>query len=172
MSTNLQFIKSVTPTGASSSVSVTDVFSAQYNVYVVTYNWVTDSGSPKDTDLRFINSSDTIVTNSNYDYAYLIMNTGSSFTETRATGQDKITAMLAPTDFPPEGNAGIFSVYNPFATSYTFLTSQSSNSWNGTRAGWKGIAVLKEETSITGFNMFISSTNPTSASNISVYGVK
>mgnify|MGYP003124503584 CR=1 FL=1 len=172
MATNLQFIKSVTPTGASSSISITDVFSASYNVYVVNYNWVTDSGSPKDLDLRFINSSDTIVTNSNYDYAYLQMYVASSFSEVKAENQDKITAMLSAVDYPPEGNAGTFTVYNPFATSYTFLTSQSSNSWNGTRASWKGIAVLKEETSITGFNMFISSTNPTSDSNISVYGVK
>jgi hypothetical protein len=172
MATNLQFIKSVNPTGASSSISVTDVFSASYDVYVVNYNWVTDSGSPKDTDLRFINSSDTIVTNSNYDYAYLQMYVATTFSEVKNTGQDKITAMLSAVDYPPEGNAGTFTVYDPFATSYTFLTSQSSNSWNGTRASWKGIAVLKEETSITGFNMFLSSTNPVLGSNISVYGVK
>ena len=172
MSTNLQFIKSVTPTGASSSISITDVFSADYDVYVVNYSWVTDSTSPKDLDFRFINSSDTIVSNSNYDYAYLLMYVASTYTENRAENQDKISAMLSAVDYPPEGNAGTFTVYNPFATSYTYLTSQSANSWNGTRAGWRGIAILKEETSITGFNMFISSTNPTSESNISVYGVK
>ena len=173
MATNLEFIKNLTPTGSSSSLSVTDVFSAQYDVYAVTYHLTTDSGSPKDTHLRFINSSDTIVTNSNYDYAYLILNTGSAYTQTRATGQDKITGMLGATDFPPEGNAGIFYVYNPFSSSsYTFVTSQSSNSHNGARAGWKGIAVLKETTSITGLNMFLSSTNPTNESYINVYGVK
>tara|TARA_R100001460_G_scaffold13171_1_gene29892 strand:- start:22 stop:543 length:522 start_codon:yes stop_codon:yes gene_type:complete len=173
MATNLQFIKNLTPTGSSSSLSVTDVFSAQYDVYAVTYHLTTDSGSPKDTHLRFINSSDTIVTNSNYDYAYRIMNTGSSFSDSKATGQDKITGMFAPTDFPPEGNAGIFYVYNPFSSSsYTFVTLQSANSHNGTSAGWKGIAVLKETTSITGLNMFLSSTNPTNESYINVYGVK
>ena len=173
MAGSLEFIKNLTPTGSSSSLSVTDVFSADYDVYAVTYHLTTDSGSPKDTHLRFINSSDTIVTNSNYDYAYLILNTGGAFTETRATGQDKITGMLAPTDFPPEGNAGIFYVYNPFSSSsYTFVASQSANSHNGTRAGWKGIAVLKETTSITGLNMFLTSTNPTNESYINVYGVK
>ena len=173
MATNLEFIKSLTPTGSSSSLSITNVFSAQYDVYAVTYHLTTDSSSPKDTHLRFINSSDTIVTNTNYDYAYLVLNTGSAFTETNDTGQDKITGMLGATDLPPEGNAGTFYVHNPFSSSsYTFVASQSSNSHNGARAGWKGIAVLKETTSITGLNMFLSSTNPTSASNISVYGVK
>ena len=173
MSTNLQFIKNLTPTGSSSSLSVTDVFSAQYDVYLVTYNITTDSGSPKDVHLRLINSSDTIVTNANYDFAYLQMNTSGSFTETGLINQDKVTGMLGATDFPPEGVAGKFEVYNPFSSSsYTFISQQASNSHNGARAGWKGIAVLKETTSITGLNMFLSSTNPTNESYINVYGVK
>lgn len=172
MSTNLQFIKSVTPNGASSSISITDVFSAQYDVYQVTYDITTDSGSPKDTHLRLINASDTIITNANYDYAYLILNMYASFTETRAISQDKITGMLGATDFPPEGNAGTFQIYNPFSSNYTFITQQATNVHNGAEASWKGIAVLKETTSVTGLNIFLSSTNPTSASNISVYGVK
>jgi hypothetical protein len=173
MATELQFIKSVTLDGSSSSISITDVFSADYDVYVVTYNLTTDSGSPKDTHLRLINSSDTIVTNANYDYAYLIMYVATSFAQNRATGQDKFTGILSPTDFPPEGNAGKFEIYNPFSSSsYTFINSQSAESHNGTRAGFKGIGVLKETTSITGLNIFLSSTNPTDASNITVYGVK
>jgi hypothetical protein len=173
MATNLQFIKNLTPTGSSSSLSITDVFSAQYDVYVVTYTITTDSGSPKDVHLRLINSSDTIVTNANYDYAYQQMNNAGSFTETRATGQDKITGMLGATDFPPEGTAGKFEIYNPFSSSsYTFISQQASNRHNGAEAGWKGIAVLKETTSITGLNMFLSSTNPTNESYINVYGVK
>tara|TARA_R100001463_G_scaffold66311_1_gene119813 strand:- start:27 stop:548 length:522 start_codon:yes stop_codon:yes gene_type:complete len=173
MATNLQFIKSLTPTGSSSSLSITDVFSAEYDVYFVTYFITTDSGSPKDVHLRFINSSDTIVTNSNYDYAYQQMNVAGTITDTGATGQDKVTGMLGATDFPPEGVSGKLEVYNPFSSSsYTFVSQQASNSHNGTRAGWKGIAVLKETTSITGLNLFLSSTNPTDASNITVYGVK
>tara|TARA_A200000159_G_C7252699_1_gene309508 strand:- start:50 stop:574 length:525 start_codon:yes stop_codon:yes gene_type:complete len=173
MATALQFIKSLTPDGSTSSLSITDVFSAEYDVYVVTYTITTDSGSPKDVHLRFINSSDTIVTNANYDFAYQQMNTNGSFTPTGLIDQDKVTGMLGATDFPPEGVSGKFEVYNPFsASSYTFVSQQAMNSHNGARAGWKGIAVLTETTSITGLNIFLSSTNPTSASKISVYGVK
>ena len=173
MATNLEFIKSLTPNGSSSSLSITDVFSAEYNVYFVTYFITSDSGSPKDVHLRFINSSDTIVTNSNYDYAYAQMNSGGSFTDTGAVNQDKVTGMLGATDFAPEGASGKFEVYSPFSSSdFTFVTQQAANSHNNTRAGWKGIAVLTETTSITGLNIFLSSTNPTDASNITVYGVK
>tara|TARA_R110002012_G_scaffold319751_2_gene541234 strand:- start:490 stop:1011 length:522 start_codon:yes stop_codon:yes gene_type:complete len=173
MATNLQFIKSVTPDGSSSSISITNVFSAQYDVYVITYTITTDSGSPKDVHLRLINSSDTIITNSTYDFAYQQMNTAGSFTDTRLTGQDKITGMLGATDFPPEGVAGNLKIYNPFlSSSYTFISQQASNSHNGTRAGWRGISQLAETTSCTGLNIFLSSTNPVADSNISVYGVK
>ena len=172
MATNLEFIKSVTPDGSSSSISITDVFSAEYDVYVVTYNITTDSGSPKDTHLRLINSSDAIVTNSNYDYAYPIIHFYTTLTETRATGQDKITGMLGATDFPPEGTAGMFEVFNPFQSSYTFVNSHATQVHNGAESSYKGVAVLKEDTSITGLNIFLASTNPTNASNISVYGVK
>lgn len=169
---NLQFIKSLTPDGSSSSLSVTNCFSAQYDIYAVTYHITTDSGSPKDVSLRLINASDTIVTNTNYNYAYYDMGT-SGLTEVQAQGADKFSGLLNATDFPPEGASGIFYVYNPFSSSlYTFINAQSANRHNGSTNGYKGIAVLKETTSITGINIFLSSTNPTNESNISVYGVK
>lgn len=172
MATNLEFIKSLTPDGSSSSLSITNVFSAKYTNYVVTYQTVTDSGSPKDTDLRLINSSDAIVTNSNYDYTYQYMSTGSGHTSQRNSGQDKWTGILGATDFPPEGNTGKIQVVNPFAASWTYITYQVMQSHNGTNASHKGIGVLKEATSITGLNIFLSSTNFTAGSNIAVYGVK
>ena len=173
MATNLEFIKSLTPDGSSSSLSITNVFSAKYTNYVVTYQTVTDSGSPKDTDLRLINSSDAIITNSNYDYAFQLLNTGSGFGEYKNTGQAQWTEILGYTDYPPEGAAGTFQVYNPFSSStYTFMTGQYFTRWNGANAGGKTIGVLKETTSCTGLNIYLSSTNPVSDRYISVYGVK
>jgi hypothetical protein len=173
MATSLQFIKSLTPDGSTSSLSITNVFSAKYDNYVVTYTITTDSGSPKDVHLRLINSSDTIVTNAKYDYAYQQMNNAGLFTDTKNTEQDHITGMLGATDFPPEGVAGKFEIFNPFlSSSYTFISQQASNRHNGAEAGWKGIATLTETTSITGLNMYLSSTNPIADSNITVYGVQ
>lgn len=170
MSTNLQFIKSLTPDGSSSSLSVTNCFSAQYDTYAVTYHITTDSGSPKDVSLRLISSADAIITNTNYAYAYHDMGT-SGLTENRNVDQSSFTGILNATDFPPEGASGIFYVYKPFESHYTSITAQSANRHNGSTNGYKGIGVLKETTSITGINIFVSSTNPTNESNISVYGV-
>ena len=168
---NLQFIKSLTPDGSSSSLSVTNCFSAHYDTYAVTYHITTDSGSPKDIDLRLISSADAIISNANYNYAYYDMGT-SGLTEVQAQGADKFSGLLNATDFPPEGATGIFYVYNPFSSSlHTFVNAQSANRHNGSTNGYKGIGVLKETTSITGINIFLSSTNPTNESNISVYGV-
>ena len=168
---NLQFIKSLTPGGSSSSLSVTNCFSAKYDTYAVTYHITTDSGSPKDVSLRLISSADAIITNTNYDYAYYDMGT-SGLTENRAVDQNGFTGILNATDFPPEGASGIFYLYKPFSSSHnTHLIAQSANRHNGSTNGYKGIGILKETTSITGLNIFLSSTNPTNESNISVYGV-
>jgi len=173
MSTNLEFIKSVTPDGSSSSILITDVFSAKYDVYQVNYSIVTDSTSPKNVDLRLINSSNAVISNSNYDYVFHLLYTASASVLYKNTGQTKWTEILGYTDYPPEGNAGTFQIYNPFSSStYSYIAGQYFSRWNGGSAGGKNIGVLKETTSCTGLNIFLSSTNPTSASNISVYGVK
>ena len=173
MATNLEFIKSVSGASSSSSLSITNVFSAQYEVYVITYKCVTDTSSPKGVNLRLINSSDTIITNSNYDYASLQMYTHTSFTEYKNTNQTSFSAMLHYADLPPEGAYGKFELYNPFSSSsYTFMTQQGGGSHNGEEAGYKGIGVLTETTSCTGFNVSLSSTELDVGTEFNVYGVK
>ncbi len=172
MATNLQFIKSVSGASSSSSLSITNVFSAQYEVYVITYKCVSDTSSPKGVNLRLINSSDTIITNSNYDYASLQMYTHTSFTEYKNTNQTSFSAMLHYADLAPEGAYGKFELYNPFTSSYTFMTQQGGGAHNGEEAGYKGIGVLTETTSCTGFNVFLSSTELDVGTEFNVYGVK
>jgi len=173
MATNLEFISSVTPDGTSSSLSVTNCFSANYDVYVVNYNISTDSSSPKNVNLRLINSSDAIISNSNYDYAFLLMYTGASFGNYSNENQAQWTEILGYTDLPPEGANGTFHIYNPFSSSsYSHMSAETISAWNGSRAGTRAIGTLTETTSCTGFNIYLSSTNMTSVSKVSVYGVK
>lgn len=173
MATNLQFIKSVSGASSSSSLSITNVFSAQYDVYLITYKCVTDTSSPKGVNLRLINSSDTIITNSNYDYASLQMNAHTTFTQYQNTNQTSFTAMLHYADLPPEGAYGKFELFNPFSSSsYTFMTQQGAGAHNGIEAGYKGIGVLTETTSCTGFNVSLSSTELDVGTEFNVYGIK
>ena len=173
MATNLEFIKSVTPDGTSSSLSVTNCFSANYDAYVVNYNISTDSSSPKNVNLRLINSSDAIISNSNYDYAFLLMTTGGSFGNYSNENQAQWTEILGYIDYPPEGAAGTLTVYNPFSSSsYSHMSAETISGWNGSRAASRAIGTLTETTSCTGLNIYLSSTNMTSVSKVSVYGVK
>ena len=55
MATKLEFVKSVSGASTSSSISITDVFSEKYDVYLVTYECVTNTSSPKGVNLRLIN---------------------------------------------------------------------------------------------------------------------
>ena len=172
MATNLQFIKSVSGASSSSSISITNVFSAQYDVYVITYNCVSNSSSPKGINMRLINSSDSVITNSNYDFAVLEMKAFTTFGQIRNTNQTNFIDVLGYNDLANEGTSGKFELYNPFQSSYTFLTQQSMGLHNGEEIAHKSIGVLTEATSCTGFNIFMSSTDFTSETKFTVYGVK
>ena len=173
MATKLEFIKSVSGASSSSSLSITDVFSTEYDVYFITYKCVTDTSSPKGVNLRLINSSGSIITNSNYDYGALQMNTHTTYTEYQNTNQTSFTAMLHYADLPPEGAYGKFELFNPFSSStYTFMTQQGFGAHNGIEASYKGIGVLTETTSCTGFNVSLTSTDLDVGTKFSVYGVK
>ena len=64
------------------TLSVTDVFTSDFDIYKIKISCV--SASEQETDLRFINSSGTIVTASNYDYGQLYLRSYASDTEIRS----------------------------------------------------------------------------------------
>ena len=75
---NLRLIKKVDGTGAT-SLSITDVFNADFDIYKIEYFCVNDSGSPKGTSLRLINSSGSVISSSLYDRAIHQLNTNVNF---------------------------------------------------------------------------------------------
>ena len=173
MATKLEFVKSVSGASTSSSISITDVFSDKYDVYLVTYECVTNSSSPKNVNLRFINSSNSIITNANYDYAIYQQYTHQNFVVHQDTNQTNFPQLLHYADLPPEGSKGKFEVYNPFSSSkYTYITQQGVGAHNGQEAAFNGVAVLTEETSCTGFNVYISNTELDTGTKFNIYGVK
>ena len=176
MATNLEFIKSTTITSAVSTLDITDVFSAEYDVYKIVANDLSTVGtSQTDPDLRFINSSGSVISASNYDYAHLIMQTGSSFTEQRATGQAQLYRFFSESvDQSPESGSQVSYIFNPFSSSsYSFAIYQSFTATAGVKIAMKGIGVLKQAASMTGFQVRDSNTTrPFAGGTISVYGVK
>ena len=172
MSTNLHFIKSASATGTT-SISVTDCFTSNYDVYAITLNGFTNSsGNPSQLSLRFIDSSDSIISTSNYDTAVLNLRSDSSSVEYNNTNQTR-SQFFGQVDFPPESTSAKMIIYNPTSTSsYTFFAVQTSSAVSAVLYGFKGIGVLTETTEVTGIQFLGHTTHTFDEGKVSVYGVK
>ena len=71
MATNLEFIKeTITTVDRQTSVSLTDCFSDQYDVYAIIVNAQTYNATAEQLDVRLIDSSGSVISDSEYDYAF------------------------------------------------------------------------------------------------------
>jgi hypothetical protein len=171
MAGSLEFIKSGSGTSVS-SFSITDCFTDKYDVYKVVADDIVTS-TEAFLELRFINSSGTIISTSDYDFADIFLKANTSFTERIYTNQDSVLDFnLSKGDISGGAGNTIAYIFNPTnASSYTFLIWQASSIYDSTFGfGQKGIGVLKQASDITGLH-FVMSTG-TVTSTIKVYGVK
>ena len=173
MATNLEFIKSASGTSVS-SFTVNDCFSADYEVYKIVVDDINMNLTAGIRGrIRFVDTSETVITSSNYDYAVQQLHSFQAFGENKATNTSVIDYFTIDIENTAEGNGGIIYIYNPYSSStYTFLNFQTGfyNEGSGGQ-GQKGIGVLKTTDSIGGINFTAHSGNIDSIS-LSVYGVK
>tara|TARA_R100001460_G_scaffold82206_1_gene123203 strand:- start:498 stop:1010 length:513 start_codon:yes stop_codon:yes gene_type:complete len=170
MATNLQFIKQVVGTDVA-SLEMTDIFSADYNVYQIHF-----VGAEVSNDdyvyFRVINASGTD-TGSNYDNADLLMYAHTSFGEvkSKSTTTANYLGYLYPANYD-DGIGVTMTVYNPFdSSSYTFFNAQFSSFANGVGLyGGKAIMSHKVAEQITGISVQRVGTYKKIIAN--VYGVK
>ena len=170
MATNLQFVKSVSSTA--STVSVTDCFSDNYDVYkIIVPNYENTTGT-NNYQMRLLDSGGSAISSAEYDIATLVLDSNVSFTETRNTGITYIQYFPVTNASYNVGVGTTIYVYNPNdSSSYTFLNWQGT-AWAGTKMyGYKGIAVHKSAEQITGFQVFASA-GTMDKFDVSVYGVK
>ena len=167
MATELQFIKSASGTSVS-SLSVTDCFSADYDVYQVVLD--SDNSSNADMYTRVINNSGTVIsTGSKYDFASLELNASGSFGVYKNAGVNQFEGIGFTST---TGNSTVAYFYNPHnSSSYTFAMSQSSSMYTTNMRGGKSIGVYQNEDTITGLE-FRNNGTDFSYINVSVYGVK
>ena len=122
-------------------------------------------------NLRLINSSGSVITASNYDNAHLSMTSHTAFAESRGTNQAFMDNFFAINN--NNDGSGVGYLFNPFSSSsYTFGLFQN-DSHNTTPQLWsgKGISVLKQTASMTGFQLYPNSANLNSAK-IRTYGLR
>ena len=167
---NLEFIKSATGTSVS-SLSVTDCFSDNYDVYkIVTRNFTSTVDASE--GYRLLDSGGTVISASEYEYAYLQLNAYGAFGEFRSTSNTFIRDTGYSDASGTQGTGSTLYIYNPFdSSSYTFFQSQASTFNTGSGGiGRKGIGVHKSAESCTGLNILANSGSL--SIEVSVDGVK
>ena len=172
MATNLEFIKSVSSSASVTSVDITDCFSANYDVYMLSFADLDINGAgAENIDIRLLDSGGSAISASEYDYAVLVLRYGSAFTETRATGQAQFTYGAGYVDAVIVGAGGLIAYfYNPYdSSSYTFTQHQQSNTSG--HSGQKYIGVHKSAEQITGLQIRVDS-GTIDRFSASIYGVK
>ena len=92
MAGNLEFIKSATSSSNADTMSITDCFTADYDVYKVVYVFEDDGGVANNTFVRFLDSSNAAINSTfTYNYAARNLNGGSGVElDVRNQGQNEI----------------------------------------------------------------------------------
>ena len=150
---NLRLINETTATSVS-SISVTDVFSADFDIYKIIIKNV-DTTFENYQYARFINSSGTIVTASNYDYASLYLRSYNTFLEQNSTSADAFHRFGVQDIGTEDGGSVVAYIFNPYSSSsYSFFINQHSGKGSLGQVGLKGIGVLKQTASMSGMQFY------------------
>jgi hypothetical protein len=148
------------------TVDVTDVFSADFDIYKITLGTGANYGF-----LKFINSAGSITTDNSYDTARLNLKTNTTFTETRVTNQTVGWYMFSELQSSTGGGNTIW-IFNPYSSSsYTFGLGQTIDVATSTSNRIaKTIGVYKNTQSLSGYRV---DTNGGSISgSIRTYGLR
>ena len=171
---NLEFIKQVTHSGSNvSSISITDIFSADYDVYQIQINDLVYD-SPAYFYCRLLDSSNTAITAGNYERATLLMDTGAAWTERTSTGSGNFMELGYFGSGTTNNNTNIIYIFNPFSSSsYTFGLNQGFGYFGSRGNGTKAIGVLKDTQSCKGFQVNTQTAGVYfTAGTITAFGVK
>jgi hypothetical protein len=168
---NLRLLNETTVSSSVASVNVTDVFTNDFDIYKIVLSDTVSDTNTSDLDMRFINSSGSVISSSDYQYAWLRVRSDSSFNENRSTGDSDIQVGFGQVN-AALSNGVVGYVFNPFsASSYTFYLMQSGNMSGTNFRAIKQIAVLKQLSSIAGVQLVVNGGNLTGAK-IRTYGLR
>ena len=166
---NLRLLNETTATNVT-QINVTDVFTTDFDIYKIAFDYSFDATA--NISARLLNSSGSAIS-ANYDFAYLQTRTD-AFSEGRGAGQTLFYYLGSALAGSTLGGGTILYIINPFSSStYTFMLWQNSGAYNSSFAlGYKAIAVLKQTSSVTGFQLdTLTSANFTNT-NIQTYGIR
>ena len=170
----LRFINQ-TSASSVSSVSVTDVFSSDFDLYKISIVDVGVASGSGWTNMKLINSSGSIES-SNYDWADLALLSYADASEHRAQNTSVLDQIIHLDSTIDVGSGANLWVFRPFdSSSYTFVVNESSGigySSGALMIGAKMIGVHKATTSIGGFAIFPDDTTTFTNIKIRTYGLR
>ena len=173
MAGSLIKIAETTVSSATASVTLTGIDST-YDVYVFQYNNVESAIVNKYMSLRFTESG-TANTTSNYDYAYKVLNAGSSFSNASGTnGTFFYTHQNLFSTDPGQANNGTIYIFNANnASEYTFMTIEgtavdASDVFQGNQGG----GVFTITSAVDGVNFYMEDTGNLDKGTFTLYGLK
>ena len=171
----LRLINETEITSSVSSVDITDVFSADFDIYKITLSDNQADTNATDNSLRFINASGSVITASNYNYAFLSEKSDNVFTESKSTSANRLSEILGYSYLTNSLNGGAVAyIFNPFSSSsYTFSIGQTTYATTAPYSRTlKSIGVLKDTTSMTGFQLMNNAGNNFTDGTIRTYGLR
>lgn len=169
----IRLVKNVKATSVT-SVSVTDCFTDDFIIYKLVAKNVVSSGSFEELSMRLINSSGTIDTQSNYQYAFKELRSSTTYGNGKSTSSNTIIRTMRTGSGATSSGGNVVYFYRPFdSSSYTGLSYEVAAHSSGTPqfGGQKGFAVHTVESSITGFQYFVSSNQITNIE-LDIYGIR
>tara|TARA_R100000742_G_C4259516_1_gene77333 strand:- start:46 stop:579 length:534 start_codon:yes stop_codon:yes gene_type:complete len=172
---NLRLISENILTTSVSSYTVDDLFSSDFDVYKIVITGTQTSGSAAtDVNARLVNSSGSVDSTSNYEYAFqrLLPNTNYQI-DGKGTSQSGMLDLVYTAKDGGSSANNVIYVYNPYSSSsYTFFTQQSLVSEDSSMRGQKYISVQKKLQSNTGLNFYETNTRPFTGLKIRTYGLR
>ena len=160
---SLRLLNQTEITSSVSSVNITDVFSADFDIYCYT-------NDNSYINANLINSSGSVITDTDYDYAFQNLFSNQSPSTPISSSADNITGFMDSTQ--NDLSAGVVTwIFNPFNSSYyTFGLSQTISTQN--QRAKKAIGVLHQKVSIIGFQLYNTAGDNLDAGTIRTYGLR
>tara|TARA_R100000458_G_C8246567_1_gene224392 strand:- start:591 stop:1127 length:537 start_codon:yes stop_codon:yes gene_type:complete len=174
---NLRLIKQTATSSGITSVSLTDVFSSDFDIYKVTVARTTYDVTNTDVialKMRFINESGTIISASNYDSATMMMKAEATKDEDKF--QNGTYSYSGGIIGNYENGGGSHWIFNPYNNDrYTFASFEGAGGYDSSSnkmRSLKGFGCLKQTTRMSGINFYSSNTSNTFSAYINVYGLR
>ena len=170
MATNLQFIQQLSSDGKVTNFDLQNIFGKGYEQYNI-FLKINDSSGDGYIGLKLIDSSDAVITGSEYDHAGIELKSNTSFDKSWRSQNTSQIAPIMTGGNPNTGGGALVRIFNADdSSSFTFVIVQSSMTNSSNLRGTKTIGVHKTAEQITGVRFAgVSHTYDTTAT---IYGVK